>query len=241
MTEVVAVEDVHKQFGDTQVLRGLTFQFEGPQVIGILGPNGAGKTTLLDLLEGLSQPDRGQVRLFGKALRPGRYPRTRVGVVLQKECSFEGIRVGEYAELFASIYGISAGRERILQESGLRQRVSLPLSRLSGGEAQRLYLAAATVHDPELLFCDEPTAHLDPAGKRELADRLRAMSTTRTVVLTTHDLREAESICDQVVFLVQGEIKAQGALTTFVQPGSSLEEAFFRHCAVRISRQGEVL
>lgn len=240
VTEVVAVEDVHKQFGDTQVLRGLTFNLEGPQVIGILGPNGAGKTTLLDLLEGLSEPSRGRIRILGEPLTPGRYPRARVGVVLQRECSFEGIRVGEYAELFASIYAISAGRERILRESGLQQRLNLPLSRLSGGEAQRLYLAAATVHDPELLFCDEPTAHLDPAGQRELAVQLRAMGKTRTVVMTTHDLREAESICDQVIFLVQGEIKAYGSLASFVQPGSSLEEAFFRHCAVRISRQGDV-
>lgn len=240
MREILAAEKLVKDFGSGPILKGLDFALQGPQLIGILGPNGAGKTTLLDLLEGLTVPTSGQIRLFGEPLRAGHYPKKRVGVVLQKECAFDAIRVGEYAELFAAIQGVAGGRERILEQAALQQRASVSLARLSGGEAQRLFLAAATVHAPELLFLDEPTAHLDPAGRRQVGELLKEMKVQRTIVMTTHDLHEAESLFDSVVFLVGGEIKAQGPLAGFLESAGSLEEAFFSQCSIRISRQGDL-
>ncbi len=238
MQEVLSVDGLSKSFGAVSVLKELTFQLQGPQRIGILGPNGAGKTTLLDILEGLSSPSSGQVRILGQPLQP--YPRRRVGVVLQRECSFDAIRVGEYAELFAAIHNLPEGAGRILRESGLEQRRHLPLDRLSGGEAQRLYIAASTVHDPELVFLDEPTAHLDPAGKKAVGQYLKTMGERRTLVMTTHDLREAESLFDHILLLVHGELRAQGSTADFLGQSGSLEEAFFERCAVRISRQGDL-
>jgi ABC-2 type transport system ATP-binding protein len=246
LAEVVAAEGLRKTYGEREALLGLDFCLEGPQVVGILGPNGAGKTTLLDLLEGLSEPSQGSVRLFGESLKPGHYPRQRVGVVLQREFALGGILVGEYAELLAAIYGVRGGREQILDRARLSERQRVPLERISGGEAQRLFIAAAAVHRPELLFLDEPTAHLDPTHKREVGQMLRELSTDCTVVLTTHDLHEAEAVCDHLLFLVDGRLRAQGtrqALLAQVPAGAApatMEDAFFHYCESRIDKRGEL-
>jgi ABC-2 type transport system ATP-binding protein len=247
VTAVLDVRGLGKSFGDVQALHDVSFSIEGPGLVGILGPNGAGKTTLLDILEGLASPSVGEVRLFG-VRRAGldRYPRRRVGVVLQKEFSLDGATVGEYAELFAAIYGVRDGAARILREAALEARARVALERLSGGEAARLFVATAQVHEPDLLFLDEPTAHLDPRAKRELGEVLRAASHQRTVVMTTHDLREAE-ICDRLIFLVGGAIRAQGpreALVAAVPDAGDgatpdVERAFFHYCAVRIGEGGD--
>lgn len=247
MSAVLEVRGLGKSFGDVRALHDVSFSIEGPGLVGILGPNGAGKTTLLDILEGLAAPSVGDVRLFGARL--DRYPRARVGVVLQKEFSLDGATVGEYAELFAAIYGVRDGARRILREAALEAGARVALERLSGGEAARLFVATAQVHDPELLFLDEPTAHLDPRAKRELGEVLRAASRSRTVVMSTHDLREAE-ICDRLLFLVAGEIRAQGprealvaavpdALSDAGGAPRSVERAFFHYCAVRIGEGGD--
>ncbi|PON13611.1 ABC transporter ATP-binding protein [Candidatus Entotheonella serta] len=235
--EILKVVNLSKRFDDIQALTHLNFVLEGPQLIGILGPNGAGKTTLLDILEGLSQPSEGEVYLFGATLHP--YPKTRIGVVMQKEFLLEHVTTWEYAQLFAAIYGVPEKSSHILEQARLQHRRQTPITRLSGGEAARLFIAAATVHDPELLFLDAPTAHLDPANKRLVGQTLKEMSRVRTVLLTTHDLREAEALCDYLLFLVDGRVKAQGALQSLLAavPAKdhqvpSLEDAFFHFCAV---------
>jgi ABC-2 type transport system ATP-binding protein len=165
-------------------------------------------------------------------------------VVLQKEFALDRVKVGEYAELFASIYGVTAGRAKILQAARLADRASVPLERISGGEAQRLFIAAAQVHEPELLFLDEPTVHMDPETKRDLGQWLREAAKTRTIVLTTHDLAEADAICDYALFLVRGRVRAAGTRSELVgsvpeERRGGLASAFFHHCAMRIERGGE--
>ncbi len=243
---VIAAARLTKRFGSVVALENVSFQIEGPQLICILGPNGAGKTTLLDLLEGLSQPDAGEIRLFGTPLSARRYPRERVGVVLQKEFILDGITVGEYAELFATIQGVK-GAQQILSQARLQDRAKTPLSKISNGESQRLFIAAAAVHHPELLFLDEPTAHLDPGAKLEVGRLLTEMSSEHTVVMTTHDLREADTLSDHVLFLVDGKLKAEGAPATLIDsipPAArghgTLEEAFFHFCAARLTARGDI-
>ena len=232
MPEVIAVESLTKRFGATTALRSVSFALQGPQVIGILGPNGAGKTTLLEILEGLSAPTEGTVRLFGKPLSLRDYPRRRIGVVMQREFALDQITVAEYAELFASIYGVRDGRARILARSHLDQRAHVALEKLSGGESQRLFLAASIVHDPELVFLDEPTAQLDPENKARIGKDIRTLAELSTVVITTHDLREADAICDHVLFLVDGEVKAEGPREKLIESagGKTIEDAFFHYC-----------
>ena len=232
VAEVIAVESLTKRFGATTALRSVSFTLQGPQVIGVLGPNGAGKTTLLEILEGLSSPTEGRVRLFGQPLTLRDYPRWRIGVVMQREFALDRITVSEYAALFASIYRVPEGQARILSRANLEERAQVALDRLSGGEAQRLFLAAAVVHDPELVFLDEPTAQLDPESKARIGEDIRALSERSTVVITTHDLREADAVCDHVLFLVDGEVKAEGARQQLVDSaqGKTIEDAFFHYC-----------
>ncbi len=232
MPEVIAVESLTKRFGTTTALRAVSFVLQGPQVIGILGPNGAGKTTLLELLEGLSSPTEGKVRLFGEPLVLPEYPRRRIGVVMQREFALDQITVAEYAALFAAIYGVRDGGPRILSRAGLDKRADVALEKLSGGESQRLFLAAAIVHDPELVFLDEPTAQLDPENKARIGKDIRNLAERSTVVITTHDLREADAVCDHVLFLVDGEVKAEGPRRSLIESagGKTIEDAFFHYC-----------
>jgi ABC-type multidrug transport system ATPase subunit/sterol desaturase/sphingolipid hydroxylase (fatty acid hydroxylase superfamily) len=243
--EIIAAEQLAKRFGAVEALRGVTFALHGPQVVGILGPNGAGKTTLLEILEGISSPTSGTFRLFGATEKRSSYPRRRVGVVLQREFTLDRITVRDYAQLFASIYGVRGGDERILVEAELTARADVAVERLSGGEAQRLFIAAAVVQGPELLFLDEPTAHLDPENKARIGEIIRGMGRSRTVLLSTHDLREAEAVCDHVLFLVDGRVKAEGpkgdliaAVPAEKRRGPGLEDAFFHFCGAGIGAGG---
>jgi ABC-2 type transport system ATP-binding protein len=235
MPNVLEVKSLSKRFGEVVALSDVSFTVERPGFVGILGPNGAGKSTLLDILQGLSPPTSGEVRLFGGP--PDPYPRARVGVVLQKEVRLERCSAREYAELFASIYGVPGGGAKILDSSDLRRRADVPLSQLSGGEAARLFIWTALVHEPDLVFLDEPTAPLDPATRREVGQMLRSVASSRCVVMTTHDLREADGLFDELVFLVGGRVRAAGPREELVAAvpkasgaGLGVEGAFFHFC-----------
>jgi ABC-2 type transport system ATP-binding protein len=243
--EIIKAEALGKRFGDIVALDGVTFTIDGPGIVGVLGPNGAGKTTLLDILEGLSVPTSGNYRLFGKPAHP--YPRSRIGVVMQKEAHLERITVREYAELFSVIFGVKGGTDKIIQQARLGHRARTPVTRLSGGEAARLYVTTAVVHEPDLVFLDEPTAHLDPDNKRIIGELLRDLAGRRTLFLTTHDLHEADILCDKLLFLVGGRLRAIGTKEELVatvpndkRRGLGVEDAFFHFCAIRIERGGSV-
>lgn len=237
---VIEASGLTKTFGGVRALDDVTFTIEGPGLTTILGPNGAGKTTLLDIIEGLAKPSSGTVSLFGGPMHP--YPRRDVGVVLQREAQLEHATAGEYADLFAAIYGLAGGRRVILDAARLNERAHVALSRLSGGEAARLFVATATAHRPKLVLLDEPTAALDPENKRHVGEMLEALARTSTVVMTTHDLREADAISDDLVFLVGGRVRASGTRAELVaavpesgRTGIGVEDAFFHFCSARMN------
>jgi ABC-2 type transport system ATP-binding protein len=243
MKETVGVAALGKVYGTTEALKNVTLSLEGPQLIGILGPNGAGKTTFFDILAGVGKPTSGTVRLFGAPSEP--YPRRRVGVVMQREFALDRVTVLEYAELFAAIQGVPGGEMRIVERAKLGPRARVPVERLSGGEAQRLFIAAAIVHDPELVLLDEPTAHLDPESKQTIGEQLEEMSRTSTVLMATHDLSEADTLCDYLVFLVDGQVRAHGTRQSLVEAVpddkrkmGGIHDAFFHFCSIRIAADG---
>ncbi len=225
----LVAESVGVRFGEFTALSGLTFSVPSPSLLCVLGPNGAGKTTLFEVLAGLSAPTSGRVRLFGEEISVGRYPKARVGVVFQREFLLDEVRVGEYADLFASVFAVRGGRDKILRAASLLGHERKPVARLSGGEQQRLYIAAACVHDPELLLLDEPTSNLDPRSKEEVGRTLRELAASRTVLMTTHDLAEAEALATDLLFLVRGKIVASGPLDALLEQTktTSLRDAFF--------------
>jgi ABC-2 type transport system ATP-binding protein len=220
MLSTIVVNEIRKWYGDTHAVDGVSFEVEEGEFFGILGPNGAGKTTTLEIIEGLRKPDSGDVTLLGMPTWP-RNPRLlpRIGVQLQASSFFERLTAREQIRTFASLYGIpAADADRMLEVVGLADKADTRTDRLSGGQTQRLAIATALVHGPEVLFLDEPTAALDPQARRNLWDLLREINAQgRTVVLTTHYLDEAELLCDRVAIMDHGKVLELGPPASLVR------------------------
>jgi ABC-2 type transport system ATP-binding protein len=207
--DAIAVTGLTKRYGGLTAVDDVSFTVATGEFFGILGPNGAGKTTTLEMIEGLRQPDGGSVRLLGEppSLRR-RSLLMRIGVQLQGSAFFERLTAREQLSTVASLYGVGGSRvDEMLAVVGLRDKGADRIEKLSGGQRQRLAIASALVHDPELVFLDEPTAALDPQARRNLWDLLQGLSDSgRTVVLTTHYLDEAEALCDRVAIMDHGRV-----------------------------------
>jgi len=216
----ISVSDVRKAYGDVAAVDGVSFEVEQGEFFGILGPNGAGKTTTLEIVEGLRKPDSGAVTVLGLPAWPRNAELLpRIGVQLQASSFFERLTAREQIRTFASLYGVPAtNADDMLETVGLTEQGGLRTEKLSGGQAQRLSIACALVHDPELLFLDEPTGALDPQARRNLWDLLRQISSSgRTVVLTTHHMDEAELLCDRVAIMDHGKILKAGPPAALVR------------------------
>jgi ABC-2 type transport system ATP-binding protein len=209
MTGAISVRDLALAYGDVRAVDGVDFEVTEGEFFGILGPNGAGKTTTLELIEGLRNPDRGEISVLGERPWP-RNPRLlpRIGVQLQASSFFERLTAREQIHTFAALYGVGPGpADEWLERVGLEEKASTRVDKLSGGQVQRLSIACALVHDPELVFLDEPTAALDPQARRNLWDLLSGLNDSgRTVVLTTHYMDEAEALCDRVAIMDHGKV-----------------------------------
>ncbi|MEO9323127.1 ABC transporter ATP-binding protein [Nocardioides sp. C4-1] len=205
----IEVQGLAKTYGDLRAVDGVDLEVAEGEFFGLLGPNGAGKTTTLEMIEGLRRPDAGTVRVLGEEVWPRNEALLpRVGVQLQASAFFERLTAREQLRTFAALYGVDrAEADRWLEEVGLEDKAGTRVEDLSGGQAQRLSIACALVHDPELVFLDEPTAALDPQARRNLWDLLSGLNDSgRTVVLTTHYMDEAEVLCDRVAIIDAGRI-----------------------------------
>ncbi len=220
MPTAISVRGLRKSYGPVVAVGGVSFDVELGEFFGILGPNGAGKTTTLEIVEGLRAADDGELSVLGLAPWP-RNPELlpRIGVQLQASSFFERLTAREQIRTFASLYGVPARRaDQMLETVGLTDSGAVRAEKLSGGQAQRLSIACALVHDPELVFMDEPTGALDPQARRNLWDLLRQINADgRTVVLTTHHMDEAETLCDRVAIMDHGEILKLGAPAALVR------------------------
>ncbi|HEU5024803.1 MAG TPA: ABC transporter ATP-binding protein [Spirillospora sp.] len=220
MAETIEVSGLRKRYGDVNAVDGVTFSVAEGEFFGILGPNGAGKTTTLEIVEGLRQADEGAVSVLGLPPWP-RNPRLlpRIGVQLQASSFFERLTAREQLQTFGSLYGVPARKaDAMLETVGLADKADVRVEKLSGGQAQRLSIACALVHDPELVFLDEPTAALDPQARRNLWDVLSTINTEgRTIVLTTHYMDEAEALCDRVAIMDGGRILKLGPPAVLVR------------------------
>ncbi len=220
MTSTIAVSDLVKHYGDVRAVDGVSFEVKEGEFFGILGPNGAGKTTTLEIIEGLREADSGTVSVFGQSPWPRNQALLpRIGVQLQASSFFELLTAREQIHTFASLYGVSGKvADEMLERVGLADKAGTRTEKLSGGQAQRLSIACALVHGPDLVFLDEPTSGLDPQARRNLWDLLRDINDHgRTVVLTTHYLDEAEQLCDRVSIMDSGKILQSGPPATLVR------------------------
>ncbi|MFC5286261.1 ABC transporter ATP-binding protein [Actinokineospora guangxiensis] len=219
-TAAIEVRDIRKAYGELKAVDGVSFTVAEGEFFGILGPNGAGKTTTLEIIEGLREPDSGEVRLLGESPFP-RNPALlpRIGVQLQASAFFEKLTAREQLLTFASLYGVDSARaDEMLELVGLTEKAATREEKLSGGQRQRLSIACALVHDPDVVFLDEPTAALDPQARRNLWDVLRAIQARgKTICYTTHYLDEAEILCDRVAIMDRGRVLALDAPATLVR------------------------
>lgn len=208
----IAVAEVHKAYGKTRALDGVSLRLEAGDVLALLGPNGAGKTTLVHMLLGLTLPDAGTARVLGQhphALAA----RRQVGVMLQSAGIAEVARVRELLQLTRSYYPAPRPLDACVQIAGLERLLDRKYGTLSGGEQRRVQFGMAVCGAPRVLFLDEPTTGLDIAARTRLwqaIDRLRGEGCA--ILLTTHYLEEAEQLADRVVVLHRGQVLAEGSV-----------------------------
>ncbi len=246
-TAALQIDGLHKRFGlrseGRQVLDGFSLQVARGEVVGLLGPNGCGKSTVLNIVCQLLQADAGQVQLMGEPLRQSG-ARARVGLCAQDCALYPDLLPAENLDFFARLHGLPAAQRRarvaqLMDRFGLGPHAATRVGRLSGGWQQRLHLAVALVHSPELLVLDEPTAAVDVAARLDLwrlIDGLREAGTT--ILLTTHQLAEAEHLCSRVALMQGGRVVAQGSVPELLArvPGQAVARLQSRDSAATVQR-----
>ncbi|MFQ6102329.1 MAG: ATP-binding cassette domain-containing protein [Anaerolineae bacterium] len=213
----VQVVNLTKRFGDFTAVNGVTFNIQRGEIFGFLGPNGAGKTTTIRMLLGLLRPTSGQATVLGYDItREAEEIRKHIGYMSQRFSLYNDLTVDENLDFYGRTYGVRGEELRqrkqfVIEMAGLKGRERELTRNLSGGWKQRLALGAAILHEPEMLFLDEPTAGVDPISRRAFWDLLYELAEGRTTILvTTHYMDEAEH-CQDLAFIHNGRIIAQGA------------------------------
>ncbi|WP_459192550.1 ABC transporter ATP-binding protein [Halosimplex sp. J119] len=206
MTATLVAEDVRRTYGDTVALDGVSLSVDAGEVFSLVGPNGAGKTTLVRALTGTTDAE-GSVSLFGAD--PRQVDRERIGLLPQAFAPPERLTARELLEYYAGLYDDSRDVDAVLADVGLTDDADTWYENLSGGQQRRTCVGAALVNDPDLLFLDEPTTGIDPAGRRTLWDLLESLAAGGTTIfLTTHDMAEAHRLADRVGLLADGKLVA---------------------------------
>ena len=213
MKAALSVVDLSRDYGPVQAVRGVSFDVGAGEILGLLGPNGAGKTTTLECILGLRRPDRGTIRLgdVDALAEPGR-ARALVGAQLQTTALHDKITPRQALRLFASFYDQPEDVETLLRQFDLATVAERPFEALSGGYRQRLGLALALIHRPQIVLLDEPTAGLDAQVRRQTYAAIGQLKAAgKTVLLTTHYIEEAQRLCDRVAIIHQGVMVAVGS------------------------------
>ena len=248
---VVQVRDLIKRFGDFTAVNDVSFEVRRGEIFGLLGPNGAGKTTTFRMLCGLLPPSGGTLKVAGVDVRSaGAAARARLGYVAQKFSLYGSLTVGENLEFFASAYGLRGGirRQRIdwaIRQFDLEQHEHTASGELPGGFKQRLAMGAALLHEPHILFLDEPTSGADPLARRAFWRRITALAEQGvTVIVTTHFMQEAD-YCDHIAIMDGGRVLAQGSpaeIRRLAHPAegrqASMEDAFIAVVEAARARAG---
>jgi ABC-2 type transport system ATP-binding protein len=208
----VLISGLHRSYGQVRAVDGVDLVIAPGEVVALLGPNGAGKSTLIDMLLGLTRPDAGEVRLFGRSPRAA-VSAGLIGAMLQSGGFPDDITAGEIVGLMAALQRRALSPAEALQRAGAADIAGQRVGKLSGGQRQRVRFAAALVTDPDLLVLDEPTVAMDVQARRDFWAQMRTYTHDgRTVLFATHYLAEAEEFADRVVLLRAGQVVADGSV-----------------------------
>jgi ABC-2 type transport system ATP-binding protein len=224
---MIEVENLTKRYGTFEAIRGVSFKVAKGEVVGFLGPNGAGKTTTMRILCGCIGATSGRALLDGKdVLEEPRAVKKKIGYLPEIPPLYASMIVRDYVEFAARIKGVDdpqAAARAAMGKVGLDDVAHRLIDHLSKGYRQRVGLAQALVHDPEVLVLDEPTSGLDPAQRVEIRDLLKSLAAgDRTVILSTHVLPEVEAVCDRVVIINQGSVVAQDTIEALASSGKRI-------------------
>jgi ABC-2 type transport system ATP-binding protein len=231
---MIEVDGLVKKYGDFTAVNDVKFTVNSGEVFGLLGPNGAGKTTTIEMLVGLRKPDQGTARLAGFDIRKeiGKVKEV-IGIQLQSTSLFELLTVEEIMKMYASFYPTHVAIPELIKDMLLTEKKKDRVKSLSGGQKQRLAIALAIIHDPKIVFLDEPTTGLDPQARRTLWNIIEKLKETgKTIVLSTHYMDEAHVLCDRIGIMDRGSLIALDTPTTLVknlQSDSAVEFSLNNH------------
>ena len=233
MSAAVSLVDVIKYFGSLKALDGVSLEIEQGEFFGLLGPNGAGKTTLISCLAGLARADSGKLSVLGHDVSTDyREARRRLGVVPQELVFDPFFNVRETLQIQSGYFGIRKNDDwidEILANLDLTSKANVNMRRLSGGMKRRVLVAQALVHKPPVIVLDEPTAGVDVELRQGLWQFVRRLNGEgHTIILTTHYLEEAESLCGRIALMKQGKVVALDTTANLMSAGGTLEEVFVR-------------
>ena len=221
---MLEVKSLHKRYGALVAVDEVSFTAHPGEMVGLLGPNGAGKTTTVSMIAGLLPPDSGEVRVAGDPVRSETDPvKRRMGLVPQDLALHDELSAHENLSLFGALYDLSGARlraaiDRNLELVGLADRAKDRTAHFSGGMKRRLNLAAALLHDPEILLLDEPTVGVDPQSRNAIFSNLEELKRRgKTLVYTTHYMEEAERLCDRIIIVDHGKVIANDTLAAVRQ------------------------
>ncbi|MFN8210765.1 MAG: ABC transporter ATP-binding protein [Bacteroidales bacterium] len=221
--KVIEVKEVWKSFKTVQAVKGVSLSIPKGQFVALLGPNGAGKTTLVEMIEGIQKPDRGEITIMGRKWKGNEDELHRIiGLSLQETRLIDKLRVTETLMLFSSFFNLGKERvDEIIETVGLQEKRKSYVVNLSGGQRQRLALGISLLNNPSILLLDEPTTGLDPNARREIWEILAALKekSDTSMILTTHYMEEAETLCDYIIIMDKGVILREGTRKELLDDG----------------------
>ena len=225
---MIEVSHLSKAYGPIQALDDISFSIHRGEIVGLLGPNGAGKTTLMKILTGYLQADSGEACIGGlDVLTQRRQVQALIGYLPENAPLYHELSVQGYLKMMADLRELPTAEQApaisaAVRAAGLEERLTQPIGTLSKGFRQRVGLAQAILHRPQLLILDEPTVGLDPTQIVEIRHLIRGLAKTSTILLSTHILPEVEQVCDRVIILMNGEIKADARLAELSAAASAV-------------------
>lgn len=232
--ERLTVKGITKSYHGKKAVDNIEFEVPKGQIVGLLGPNGAGKTTTMSIITGILAPDEGEVLFDDQSMTPEKETeiKQKIGFLSEANPLYKEMLVSEYLEYMAGLRSIPKQEtreaiKRVAKETGIEDRLHQPIEELSKGYKQRVGLAQAILHQPELLILDEPTEGLDPNQRVTIRDLIADLGKERTVMISTHVLSEVQAMCDHVIILNEGKMVTSGSVEEVMSQGKEGQKVFF--------------
>jgi ABC-2 type transport system ATP-binding protein len=226
------IKKINKKYGDQDALIDVSFSLKKGDIVGFLGPNGAGKTTLMKIITSIIKPDSGDITINGYDTQKNEISTKRqIGYLAENNPLYKDMLVTEYLDFIASLYEIENKKDKvkeIIKKTGLESEIKKKIEELSKGYKQRVGIAAALVHDPNVLILDEPTTGLDPNQLIEIRKLIQEIGQEKIVLLSTHILQEIPKICNHIIIINKGRIVENTRMQNLIKKSNNLEDHFHK-------------